>query len=83
MYKPLPESLTIKPSGIDGLGLFANEWNCSRIYQFRYELMLELENLTEKEESEILTTPSFFMGGLVLIILNRKALSIVNSRITN
>ena len=25
MYKPLPESLTIKPSGIDGLGLFAKE----------------------------------------------------------
>jgi len=25
MYKPLPESLTIKKSGIDGLGLFANE----------------------------------------------------------
>jgi len=25
MYKPLPDSLTIKPSGIDGLGLFAKE----------------------------------------------------------
>ena len=25
MYKPLPESLTIKPSGIDGLGLFARQ----------------------------------------------------------
>ena len=25
MYKPLPDSLTIKPSGIDGLGLFARE----------------------------------------------------------
>ena len=25
MYKPLPESLTIQPSGIDGLGLFAKE----------------------------------------------------------
>ena len=25
MYKPLPESLTIKPSGIDGLGLFAKK----------------------------------------------------------
>ena len=25
MYKPLPESLTIKPSGIDGLGLFAKQ----------------------------------------------------------
>jgi len=25
MYKPLPDSLTIKPSGIDGLGLFAQE----------------------------------------------------------
>ena len=25
MYKPLPESLTIKQSGIDGLGLFAKE----------------------------------------------------------
>ena len=25
MYKPLPESVTIKPSGIDGLGLFAKE----------------------------------------------------------
>ena len=25
MYKPLPESVTIKQSGIDGLGLFAKE----------------------------------------------------------
>lgn len=25
MYKPLPEYVTIKPSGIDGLGLFATE----------------------------------------------------------
>ena len=25
MYKPLPESLTIKPSKVNGLGLFANE----------------------------------------------------------
>tara|TARA_R110000824_G_scaffold388659_1_gene584312 strand:+ start:380 stop:694 length:315 start_codon:yes stop_codon:yes gene_type:complete len=25
VYKPLPESLTIKQSGIDGLGLFAKE----------------------------------------------------------
>ena len=25
MYKPLPESLTIKQSGIDGLGLFADQ----------------------------------------------------------
>ena len=25
MYKPLPNSLTIKQSGIDGLGLFAKE----------------------------------------------------------
>jgi len=25
MYKPLPESLTIKQSGIDGLGLFVKE----------------------------------------------------------
>ena len=25
MYKPLPESLTIQQSGIDGLGLFARE----------------------------------------------------------
>ena len=25
MYKPLPESLTIKESGINGLGLFANQ----------------------------------------------------------
>jgi len=24
-YRPLPEILTIKPSGIDGLGLFASE----------------------------------------------------------
>ena len=24
-YRPLPESLTVKPSGIDGLGLFATE----------------------------------------------------------
>ena len=25
MYKPLPESLTIKPSGINGIGLFAEQ----------------------------------------------------------
>jgi hypothetical protein len=25
MYKPLPESLTIKPSGVHGLGLFADQ----------------------------------------------------------
>ena len=25
MFKPLPESLTIKPSSINGLGLFANQ----------------------------------------------------------
>ena len=25
MYKPLPESLTIKESGVEGLGLFAKE----------------------------------------------------------
>ena len=25
MYKPLPESVTIKPSDINGLGLFATE----------------------------------------------------------
>jgi SET domain-containing protein len=25
MYKPLPESVTIKQSGIEGLGLFANQ----------------------------------------------------------
>jgi len=25
MYKPLPESVTIKQSGINGLGLFAKE----------------------------------------------------------
>jgi len=25
MYKPLPESLTIKPSEINGIGLFANQ----------------------------------------------------------
>jgi len=25
MYKPLPDSLTIKQSGINGLGLFAKE----------------------------------------------------------
>ena len=25
MYKPLPESVTIKPSGINGLGLFSDQ----------------------------------------------------------
>ena len=25
MYKPLPDSLTIQPSGIEGQGLFANQ----------------------------------------------------------
>jgi len=25
MYKPLPESVTIKPSGVHGLGLFADQ----------------------------------------------------------
>ena len=31
MYKPLPESLTIKQSGIDGLGLYRQGRNRARI----------------------------------------------------
>jgi hypothetical protein len=55
MYKPLPESLTIKQSGINGLGLFAQKgiaqgtnlgvthlrWPCSITNNLFTELLLE------------------------------------------
>ena len=53
MYKPLPESLTIKPSGIDGLGLFAKEG----IAQGKNLGVSHIEIENEKKKIEILRTP--------------------------
>ena len=53
MYKPLPDSLTIKQSGIDGLGLFAKEG----IHQGA-----NLGTTHRKIEGEILRTP---LGGFI------------------
>ena len=53
MYKPLPNTLTIKQSGIDGLGLFAKEG----IHQGA-----NLGTTHRKIEGEILRTP---LGGFI------------------
>tara|TARA_R100001143_G_C3297967_1_gene104278 strand:+ start:55 stop:366 length:312 start_codon:yes stop_codon:yes gene_type:complete len=58
MYKPLPESLTIKPSGIDGLGLFAKEG----IAQGKNLGVSHIEIENEKKKIEILRTP---LGGFI------------------
>jgi len=58
MYKPLPESLTIKPSGIDGLGLFAKEG----IAQGKNLGVSHIEIENEEKKIEILRTP---LGGFI------------------
>ena len=56
MYKHLPESLTIKPSGIDGLGLFAKEG----IAQGKNLGVSHIEIENDEKKIEILRTP---LGG--------------------
>jgi len=58
MYKPLPESLTIKSSGIDGLGLFAKEG----IAQGKNLGVSHIEIENEEKKIEILRTP---LGGFI------------------
>ena len=58
MYKPLPKSLTIKSSGIDGLGLFAKEG----IAQGKNLGVSHIEIENEKKKIEILRTP---LGGFI------------------
>ena len=58
MYKPQPESLTIKSSGIDGLGLFAKEG----IAQGKNLGVSHIEIENEKKKIEILRTP---LGGFI------------------
>jgi len=58
MYKPLPDSLTIKESGIDGLGLFAKEG----IAQGANIGISHIEIENDKKETEILRTP---LGGFI------------------
>ena len=58
MYKPLPESLTIKQSGINGLGLFTNEG----IAQGANIGITHIEIENDEKEIEILRTP---LGGFI------------------
>jgi len=58
MYKPLPNSLTIKQSGINGLGLFANEG----IAQGKNLGISHIEIENDEKEIEILRTP---LGGFI------------------
>ena len=58
MYKPLPKSLTIKSSGIDGLGLFAKEG----IAQGKNLGVSHIEIENEEKKIEILRTP---LGGFI------------------
>jgi len=58
MYRPLPESLTIKQSGINGLGLFAQEGIAQGTNLGTTHL--EIENA--KKKLEILRTP---LGGFI------------------
>ena len=60
MYKPLPESLTIKQSGINGLGLFAKEGigqgtNLGTTH-------VKIKRAMVDEEGEIFRTP---LGGFI------------------
>ena len=60
MYKPLPDSLTIKQSGIDGLGLFAKEGigqgtNLGTTH-------VKIKRAMVDEEGEIFRTP---LGGFI------------------
>ena len=58
MYNPLPESLTIKQSGINGLGLFAKEG----IGQGTNLGTTHLEMMGPNKEEVILRTP---LGGFI------------------
>ena len=58
MYKPLPKSLTMKSSGIDGLGLFAKEG----IAQGKNLGVSHIEIENEEKKIEILRTP---LGGFI------------------
>ena len=58
MYKPLPESLTIKQSGINGLGLFAKEG----IAQGANLGITHVEIENDEKKIEILRTP---LGGFI------------------
>ncbi len=58
MYKPLPDSLTIKESGIEGVGLFAKEG----IGQGTNLGMTHLKYSSVTMEDEILRTP---LGGFI------------------
>ena len=54
MYKPLPDSITIKKSGIEGLGLFATEDISANV------LIGKIHVPSEKEENGYFRTP---LGG--------------------
>ena len=58
MYRPLPESLTIKQSGINGLGLFAQEGIAQGANLGTTHI--EIEN--DEKKIEILRTP---LGGFI------------------
>ena len=58
MYRPLPESLTIKQSGINGLGLFAAEG----IAQGANIGITHIEIESDEKKIEILRTP---LGGFI------------------
>ena len=58
MYRPLPESLTIKQSGINGLGLFAQDG----IAQGANLGISHIEIENDEKKIEILRTP---LGGFI------------------
>ena len=60
MYKPLPNSVTIKPSKIEGLGLFAIK-NIPKNIDLGM-IHFVLENLYDNRKREIIRTP---VGGFV------------------
>ena len=55
MYKPLPNALTIKPSDIEGLGLFATE-------DIPNSTSLGVCHITDKVTKELIRTP---LGGFI------------------
>ena len=58
MYKPLPESLTIKPSEVNGLGLFAKEGIAQGADLGISHIKIE----NDEKEDEIFRTP---LGGFI------------------